>query len=87
MVFYSNICLILGIRVIIKINHNYFIYMEKLINYFKESKAELTKVTWPTKEQAIQSTILVIMISVGTSVFLGVIDYGLNELLTLVLSR
>ena len=59
----------------------------KLINYFKESKAELTKVTWPTKEQAIQSTILVIVISAATAFFLGGVDYGLNEFLNIVLTR
>ncbi len=61
--------------------------MEKLINYFKESKAELTKVTWPTKEQAVRATIMVIVISSVTALFLGGVDYGLNEILNLVLSR
>ncbi len=59
----------------------------KLVNYFKESKAELTKVTWPTKDQAIKSTILVIVISITTAIFLGGIDFGLSELLSLLLSR
>ena len=61
--------------------------MEKLINYFKESKAELTKVTWPTKEQAIRAAILVIVISTATAIFLGGVDYGLNKILDIVLSR
>lgn len=61
--------------------------MEKLINYFKESKAELTKVTWPTNEQAVLSTIMVIVISAVTAVFLGGVDYGLNEILNQVISR
>ncbi len=59
--------------------------MEKLINYIKESKAELKKVSWPTREQAIQSTILVIVISVLTAVFLGGTDYILNKILERIL--
>lgn len=59
--------------------------MEKLINYIKESKAELKKVSWPTREQAIQSTILVIVISVLTAIFLGGTDYLLNKVLERIL--
>ena len=59
--------------------------MNKLTNYFKESKAELKKVSWPSREQAIQSTILVIAISVVTGIFLGGADYLLNMLLERVL--
>jgi len=59
--------------------------MQKLINYIKESKAELKKVAWPSREQAIQSTILVIAISILTAVFLGGTDYLLNMILERVL--
>lgn len=51
---------------------------QKFINYLKESKAELHKVTWPTKKEAINATILVIIISFLVAAFLGTIDYVLN---------
>lgn len=54
---------------------------EKLINYFRESVAELKKVSWPTRAQAVRSTILVIVISFVTAVFLGGTDYFLNKIL------
>jgi len=50
----------------------------KLVQYFIDSKAELKKVTWPTRQETIRASLLVIAISLFTAVFLGLIDYGLN---------
>lgn len=59
--------------------------MNKLVQYIKDSKVELKKVVWPTKKQAWNHTILVIGFSIGLAFFLGVIDYGLNKILEIVL--
>ncbi len=57
----------------------------KLINYLLASKAEMKKVTWPTKKQTIDHTLLVIGISLAVAVFLGALDYvfslGLEKLI------
>jgi preprotein translocase subunit SecE len=50
----------------------------KLIQYFKDSKIELKKVTWPTKKEAINHTLNVIGISIALAIFLGIIDYFLT---------
>jgi len=52
--------------------------MNKLINYIKESIEEMKKVTWPTKKETYNYTILVIGISIGVAIFLGFIDYIFN---------
>jgi len=56
--------------------------LEQIKNYFKEVKAEMTKVKWPTKNQTINYTLVVIGASAVVAVFLGVLDYifglGLN---------
>lgn len=53
--------------------------------YFKESIAELRKVSWPTRQDTIRSTGIVLLFTLATAVFLGVIDYlftlGLNYLI------
>lgn len=51
---------------------------EKITNYIKESKEELKGVAWPTKNEVRRHTILVIGISLGVAVFLGIIDYILT---------
>ncbi len=43
-------------------------------NYFINSYAELKKVTWPTKQQTINYSLLVIGLSVGMAVFFAVLD-------------
>ncbi len=42
--------------------------------FLKEVNAELRKVTWPTKDELIGSTIVVIVVSVILAVFIGIVD-------------
>ena len=48
--------------------------MEKVLDYIRESKAELNKVTWPTKQQLWYSTIVVIVVTFMVSAYLGLVD-------------
>jgi len=48
--------------------------MENFISYLKDTKAELKHVSWPTKDQTISYTLLVIVISLGVAALLGVFD-------------
>ena len=56
-----------------------------LQRYFNETTGELRKVSWPTWLEARQLTILVIIVMVAMGLFLGVVDYGANQLLNLAL--
>ncbi|MFH1284128.1 MAG: preprotein translocase subunit SecE [Candidatus Peregrinibacteria bacterium] len=47
--------------------------------YLKNSFEELTKVTWPTKNQAVRLTIIVLIFCVATALFLGAMDYIFNR--------
>jgi preprotein translocase subunit SecE len=46
-----------------------------LLTYIKDTRAEMKHVTWPTKSQALNYTILVIGISIATALVLGVFDF------------
>jgi preprotein translocase subunit SecE len=61
--------------------------MTKVLNYFKEVQAELSKVVWPTREQTIRYTILVIIVAIGTGLLLGGLDYLLTLLTDYLLDR
>jgi preprotein translocase subunit SecE len=50
-----------------------------------EAKAELKKVTWPTRKQAVASTAVVITVVVIISLFLSLIDFGLAKIIKLIL--
>ena len=49
-----------------------------LVAFFQESRAELGKVTWPTRQETMNLTLAVIAMTVGIAVFLGLIDTILN---------
>jgi preprotein translocase SecE subunit len=46
-----------------------------LINYIKDTQGELKHVSWPTREQAIAFSVVVVIISIFVSFFLGFFDY------------
>ena len=53
--------------------------MKKIFKFIKSAKAELDKVKWPTKKQAIKLTKTVIMASLAVAVFLGMLDFIFNN--------
>lgn len=57
----------------------------KLTQYIKASKSELKKVVWPTKKDVQNYTMLVIGFSLGMAFFLGIVDFGLSELIKTIL--
>ena len=60
-------------------------YLDTSIQFLREVKVELKKVTWPTRKQTMGSTVVVIILVMIISLFLGVVDGGLQILLRLVL--
>ncbi|MDY2983892.1 MAG: preprotein translocase subunit SecE [Synergistes jonesii] len=48
--------------------------MDKVLDYIRESRAELRKVTWPTKQQLWYSTVIVIVVTVISAAYLGLVD-------------
>ena len=55
----------------------------RFTQYVKDTRTELTHVNWPTREQTIHFTALVIGVSIATSVLLGLSDFVFSKLLTL----
>lgn len=55
--------------------------LNKLVQYIKDSKNEVKKVTWPTKKEVKQHTILVIIISLAVALFLGLVDVFLTKII------
>lgn len=53
----------------------------KALQFVTEAKAELKKVNWPTKQQTINYTVVVIGLSVAIALFLGGLDYIFREVL------
>lgn len=58
--------------------------MDKISKFLKEVVAELRKVTWPTKDELIGSTIVTIVVSSIVAVFIGVVDKILTYVISLI---
>jgi len=58
---------------------------EKIKQFLKEVKFELTKVTWTSKQELIYSTYIVIVVSIVLAIFIGIVDMVLSNLATILL--
>lgn len=60
--------------------------MTLLLNYFRESIEELNHVRWPTRQQAVRLSIIVLIFTTISSLVFGFLDFLLSEAVTLLLS-
>lgn len=61
--------------------------MDKLINFFKDAIQELKKITWPTKKETTNYTILVLAMTTGLALFLGGLDWLFNSIVMRIVAR
>ena len=55
--------------------------MTNIFNFLNEVKAELKKITWPTRDELIGSTIVVCIVVAVFSVILGGMDIAFSALI------
>ncbi len=60
-------------------------YIDKARDYFKEVMVELKRVTWPSKKETMAATWVVIIAVIILSIFLGLVDLGLSQIIKLFL--
>jgi len=53
-----------------------------VIKYLTEVRQELQRVSWPDRHQTLQKTILVISVSIGVGIYIGVLDFIFTRLAT-----
>jgi preprotein translocase subunit SecE len=64
-----------------------FALVSKLTNYIGEVKLELSKVTWPKKNEVIRLTLIVFIISGIVAGFVGGLDFIFTKLLAAVVTK
>lgn len=57
---------------------------ERFRSLWQETRAELRKVTWPTREQTRNLTLVVVAVCIAMAAFLGVIDLILSQIVKLI---
>jgi len=55
----------------------------KITEYIKETRSEMSHVSWPTRKQALSYSAAVVIVSFATALFLAFFDYIFSKLLTL----
>ena len=51
-----------------------------ILKFFRETKADLKKVTWPTKKQLVHNTLIILVFIIITAIILSVLDLGFAKL-------
>jgi preprotein translocase subunit SecE len=58
----------------------------RIQRYFTETMGELRKVSWPTRKEATNLTIVVIIVMASMSIFLGGLDFIFNRVVNLIIT-
>jgi preprotein translocase subunit SecE len=61
-------------------------WIDKGIDFLRESRAELKKVTWPDRADVYSTTLVVLITVFIISAYLFVVDFGLRQLIEWVFS-
>jgi preprotein translocase subunit SecE len=59
--------------------------MANAFEFIQQVRAEAQRVVWPTRRETLITTIMVLALMVAASLFLLVVDFGLQEIVGLVL--
>jgi preprotein translocase subunit SecE len=59
----------------------------KFWQFIKDVRVEFTKVSWPSREELVQSTLVVMVVSLIVAAFIGVVDRILSVSVTYFLGR
>lgn len=50
--------------------------MSRLSSFVKECQSEFAHINWPSGQETVRMTMVVILLSVGIAAFLGAVDFG-----------
>ncbi|MFH1855742.1 MAG: preprotein translocase subunit SecE [Candidatus Omnitrophota bacterium] len=59
--------------------------MNKVVNFFKEIKVEMKKVSWSSRQELIDSTLVVIIAVFMLAVFIGACDFFISKIMRLII--
>ena len=63
------------------------LFVPRSIEFIKEAWQELKKVHWPTPKETYAATLIVVVVVVAVSLFLGLVDFGLSFAMRQILSQ
>jgi preprotein translocase subunit SecE len=61
--------------------------VQPIQQYLRDTRAELRKVTWPTRKEAWNLTLIVLAATVGMAIVLGAADFLFSKIMTMLVLR
>ena len=59
--------------------------LKRVIRFFRDYKSEVKKIVWPGPRDVVKNTVIVLLMCVIVGAFIWLVDYGLGQLLKLIL--
>ena len=60
--------------------------IDRLTEYLKDTRGELRKTSWPTRQQATNLTLIVLAVTIVMAAFLGALDFVFAQVVRLIVS-
>lgn len=61
--------------------------LTRVRGYFASVRAEMARVSWPSRKEVITFTVLVLLLTLALGIYLGVVDLVLQHLVRLLLTK
>ncbi|MBE6798114.1 MAG: preprotein translocase subunit SecE [Ruminococcaceae bacterium] len=61
--------------------------IKRVVQFFRDYKSEVKKIVWPSLNDVVKNTLIVLIICVIIGIFIWALDFGLAELLDLILGN
>ena len=56
----------------------------RAMKFFRETKSEMKKVSWPSKDQLVRNTVVILAFVIIMTIVLSLVDFGFERLLSLI---
>jgi preprotein translocase subunit SecE len=61
--------------------------MGRVFNFFRDVRLEMQKVVWPSKQETLRYSVMVVVFSLVVAVILGAADFGLLKLFEVIIDK
>jgi preprotein translocase subunit SecE len=59
---------------------------KRITKYLKEVRAEIRKVTWPSRQEVLRLSAIVVVVMILMSAFMAIIDFAFSRLMAAIIS-
>lgn len=59
--------------------------MANLVEFFRETRREIAKVTWPTRKETVMTTVMIVVMALLAGIFFFIADSALGYVISRIL--